>query len=191
MSTPTQSQNKPKRPRALVAVLMVLLGAAVGAALIFFLWQSIGGGVWRGGVEIQDAILRSPNTLELIVASCNGNVRAYTLEDTDELVRLRVVASSTPFKGGTDCLDMVTVWLKDPFGNRQLIDDHTGRALEVRRPTAQVGRGPAPLPLPSQLIEYDRGLHQGRQDSYCWPLIPTYSFPSTCPVRSRGYGFAS
>ena len=172
MSTLRQSQYKPNRPRAFVAVLMVLLSAAVGAALVFFLWQSIGGGVWRGGVEIREAVLRSPEKLELTVASCNGNARAYTLEDTDDLARLRVVASSTPFKGGKDCQDIVTVWLKDPFDNRYLIDGHTGRALEVQRPTAPVGQSPAPPPLPWLLIEYDGDLYQGRQDSYCWPLIP-------------------
>ena len=58
------------------------------------------------------------------------------------------------------------------FDNRYLIDGHTGRALEVQRPTAPVGQSPAPPPLPWLLIEYDGGLHQGRQDSYCWPLIP-------------------
>ena len=172
MSTLGRSQYKSNRTRTLVAVLQVLLGAVVGATLMFLLWQSIGGGVWRGGVEIQEAVLRAVDKLDLKVASCNGNARVYTLEDTDELVRLRVVASSTPFKHGNDCQDSVTMWLKDPIGNRNLIDDHTGRALEVRRPAALVEQGPAPLPLPWLLIEYDGELYQGRQSSSCWPLIP-------------------
>ena len=58
------------------------------------------------------------------------------------------------------------------FDNRYLIDGHTGRALEVQRPRAPVGQSPAPPPLPWLLIEYDGDLYQGRQDSYCWPLIP-------------------
>ena len=79
----------------------------------------------------QEAILVAPNRLELTVASCNGNPRAYHVYDSGEPVRLRVVASSTPFKGGDDCLDLVEVSLRDPLPDQTIVDDHTGRAVSV------------------------------------------------------------
>ena len=36
-----------------------------------------------------------------------------------------------PLKGGDDCLDSVKVYLKDPLGDRVIIDDHTNRAITL------------------------------------------------------------
>ena len=105
-----------------------------GVAVMFFVWQSCGGGVWRGGVEIITAEALSPRKLELIVASCNGNPRAYTLHEDAESVRIRVEASSTPFKGGDDCLDGVEYYLTEPLNDRLIIDDHTGRTISIGSP---------------------------------------------------------
>ena len=110
-----------------------VLAFVLGASVVFVVWQ-FGGGVWRGGVEIQEAILVAPKRLELIVASCNGNPRAYHVYDSGEPVRLRVVASSTPFKGGGDCLDLVEVFLRYPLPDQTIIDDHTGRSVSVAAP---------------------------------------------------------
>ena len=77
----------------------------------------------------------TPRKLELIVASCNGNPRAYTLHEDAESVRIRVEASSTPFKGGDDCLDAVEYYLTEPLNDRLIIDAHTERALSIGSPT--------------------------------------------------------
>lgn len=112
-------------------VITAILAFVLGATVMLLVWQSCGGGVWRGGVEIHKAILVAPNRLELTVASCNGNPRAYHVYRVGEPVRLRVVSSSTPLKGGGDCQDLVEVSLRDPLPNQIIIDDHTGRAVSV------------------------------------------------------------
>ncbi len=102
---------------------------------MFCIWQSVGGGVWRGGVDIRTANLLNPHTLELEVGSCNGNPSVFELHQDDESIRLRVEAYSTPLKGGDDCRDSVKVYLKDPLGDRVIIDDHTNRAITLSEPT--------------------------------------------------------
>ncbi len=133
-----------------------------GVAVMFLVWQSCGGGVWRGGVEIMTVEALTPRKLELIVDSCNGNPRAYTVQEDAESVRIRVEASSTPFKGGNDCLDAVEYYLTEPLDDRLIVDDHTGRAISnglatvptrsptrtvVPVPTTLMGPTPAPSPI--------------------------------------------
>ena len=113
------------RRYAALAVVSFVLGGLV----VFYIWQSVGGGVWRGGVDIRAANLLNPHTLELHVGSCNGVPRVFQLQQDDESIRLRVEAYSTPLKGGDDCGDIVKVYLKDPLGDRVIIDDHTNRAV--------------------------------------------------------------
>ena len=103
----------------------------VGGLVVFYIWQSVGGGVWRGGVYIREAYLLSSDTLELSVGSCNGYPRVYQLHQDEESIRLRVEANSTPLKGGNDCADHVNVYLRDPLGDRVVIDDHTGRVVPI------------------------------------------------------------
>ena len=87
--------------------------------------------MWRGGVHIREAYLLSSDTLELSVGSCNGYPRVYQLHQDEESIRLRVEANSTPLKGGNDCDDHVNVYLRDPLGDRVVIDDHTGRVVPI------------------------------------------------------------
>ncbi len=110
---------------AAVAVASFVLGGLV----VFFIWQSVGGGLWRGGVEIREARWLTPNTLELIVDSCNANPSLSIHRQDDGSVRLRVVASSTPLKGGDECLDRIEIYLSEPFADSLVIDDHTNRAV--------------------------------------------------------------
>lgn len=110
---------------------VALVSFVLGGSLVFYVWQNVGGGLWRGGVDIMEASLLSPDPLELYVGSCNGYPRAYKLHQDTESVRLRVEANSTPLKGGEDCQDSVKVRLNAPLGNRQVIDDHTNRTVTI------------------------------------------------------------
>ncbi len=105
---------------------------ALGGLVVFYIWQSIGGGVWRGGVDIMEARWIGPNTLELLVASCNGDPSLSIRHQDDGSVRLRVVASSTPLKGGDDCQDRVEIYLSEPFADQIVIDDHTNRVVSFQ-----------------------------------------------------------
>ena len=101
----------------------------LGGMVVFYIWQFVGGGVWRGGVNIREARWLGSNTLELIVASCNGDPSLSIRHREDGSVRLRVVASSTPLKGGDDCLDSIEIYQSEPFKDRIVIDDHTNRVI--------------------------------------------------------------
>lgn len=111
--------------------------AAVGLFVAGFLvavlaWQFVGGGVWRREVSVALADLRSPRTLTLLVNSCDGNPEVSLLRETDVDVQVEVVASTTPLRGGSDCRDAVEVQLRQPLGDRAVIDKHTGQPVSVR-----------------------------------------------------------
>ena len=107
----------------------------LGALAVFYVWQFVGGGVWRGAVSISTIQVASPpeqispTKLELTVPSCNGNPQVYTVAETEYSIRLRVVASSTPLKGRKDCQDIAVYHLIHRV--QQVIDDHTGRVIDI------------------------------------------------------------
>jgi hypothetical protein len=105
---------------------VVVLGFAAFAA-----WLLLGDGAWRSEVSVVKAELRSPDRLVLIVDSCNGDPEVSLLRETDVDVQVKVVASSTPLRGGDDCLDPVEVQLQKPLGDRVVIDMHTGQSVSV------------------------------------------------------------
>ena len=84
----------------------------------------LGGGAWRSDVRVDEAWLLAPQRLELIVASCNGAPRV-SLRETDVDVQVKVKSFSTPLRGGDDCQDAVTVYLREPLGDRDVVDEHT------------------------------------------------------------------
>lgn len=112
--------------RLIVAV--IVLGLAV-----FVAWLFLGRGTWRGEVSVVEAELRSPDRLALVVASCQGDPEVSLLRETDRQVQVLVVASSTPFRGGGACQDVVEVQLQDPLGDRVLVDTHSGLSVTVSR----------------------------------------------------------
>ena len=102
-----------------------LVGAVVVAALVvfvacFMVWHHLGGGAWRSDVRVDEAWLLAPQRLELIVASCNGAPRV-SLRETDVDVQVKVKSFSTPLRGGDDCQDAVTVYLREPLGDRDVV----------------------------------------------------------------------
>lgn len=116
-----------RRPRfMIVTILAVALAVFVG-------WLTLGGGVWRAGVDVIDAELRSADTLMLAVASCHGEPEVAFLRETDEHVEIAVVSSTTPLFGGDDCQDLIEVQLTEPLGTRKLFDRHSQQVVNVDR----------------------------------------------------------
>ena len=64
--------------------------------------------------------------LEMSVESCNGDP-VVTAEESPTQVRLSVEGGDTP----DDCLDSARVTLEAPLGNRTVVDEGTGKAVEV------------------------------------------------------------
>ena len=113
-------------------IIAVVVTAVVVFVACFMIWDNLGGGAWRGGVSVMSAELRSPSKLALGVGSCNGNPEVSLLRETDVDVQVKVIAFSTPFHGGEDCRDGVKVDLREPLGDRVVIDMHTGQVVSVR-----------------------------------------------------------
>lgn len=113
-----------------IVVAVVVTGVVVFVAC-FMVWYNVGGGVWRSEVSVRTAALRSPDMLSLVVDSCGGDPKAPYLRETDVDVQVKVVASSTPFHGGCDGLDVVDIRLGKPLGDRDFVDRHTGRSVSV------------------------------------------------------------
>lgn len=114
-----------------IIVAVVVTGVVVFVAC-FMIWHNLGGGAWRGGVSVMRAELRSPSKLALGVGSCNGNPEVSLLRETHVDVQVKVIAFSTPFHGGDDCQDGVQIDLREPLGDRVVIDKHTGQVVSVR-----------------------------------------------------------
>jgi hypothetical protein len=71
-------------------------------------------------------------TLTLLVESCQGRPKA-TVHESPTQVRIEV--RSEIHRGGqrTACADGLTVRLKQPLGDRSVMDVKTGRTLEITR----------------------------------------------------------
>lgn len=51
--------------------------------------------------------------------------------ETDVDVQVEVMAFSTPLIGGTDCGDHVQISLREPLGDRIVVDKPTGQPVSV------------------------------------------------------------
>ncbi len=111
-------------------VVAVVVTALVVFVACFMVWHHLGGGAWRSDVRVDEAYLLTPQRLELIVASCHGAPRV-SLRETDVDVQVKVKSFSTPFRGGLDCQDGVEVSLREPLGDRAVVDEHTGKVVSV------------------------------------------------------------
>ena len=112
-------------------IIAVLVTGLVVFVACFAVWLNLGGGAWRGEVSVMEAVLLAPQRLDLGVASCNGAPRV-SLRETDVDVQVRVMSFSTPFRGGNECDDHVEVYLREPLGDRVVVDRHTGQLVSVR-----------------------------------------------------------
>ena len=113
-------------------IIAVLVTGLVVFVACFAVWLNLGGGAWRGEVSVREVLLRYPDRLSLAVASCNGAPRVSLFRETDIDVQVKVIAFSTPFHGGNDCRDVVEVTLREPLGDRVVVDRHTGQIVSVR-----------------------------------------------------------
>ena len=111
--------------------LLMAIAVVLGLLLVFVAGWCLGGGTWRGEVNVMEVRVDDSNWIELIVASCNGDPAASVTRETDAEVWVKVAASSTPLKGGGDCQDIVGVRLQEPLGDRVVVDKHTGEPVIV------------------------------------------------------------
>ena len=73
--------------------------------------------------------MAAPDRLILTFASCHGAPRVLMSRETDVDVQVKVIAFSTPFHGGLDCLEFIKVYLEEPLGDRDIVDLHTGQTF--------------------------------------------------------------
>lgn len=111
--------------------LLMVIAVVLGLLLVFVAGWCLGGGVWRGEVNVMEVRVDDSNWIELTVASSNGDPVASVTRTTDPEVWVKVVASSTPLKGGGDCQDIVGVRLHESLGDRVVVDKHTGEPVVV------------------------------------------------------------
>jgi len=123
------------RRRLLVSVVAIMALTLT----VFAAWLFLGGGIWRGPVSVVEVELRSPDRLALFVDSCNGDPEVTLLQEIDRQVQVRVVASSTPLRGGDTCLDVVEVQLQEPLRDRAVIDMRSGQVVPVGRVDSSSG----------------------------------------------------
>ena len=123
--------------------LLLVAAVVVIGLLAFAVWLILGlnGYTWRGEVSVESASLRSPDRLTLVIDPCNKNPEVSLLRETDVDVQVKVTVDSHLFPlGGSDCGgDTVEVQLREPLGDRVVVDKHTGQRVSVRafRPTSQ------------------------------------------------------
>ncbi len=67
-------------------------------------------------------------SFEFEVPTCDGSPEAEVIE-TPEEVRVKVVSTTSP-ACGTACIDLVTVRLQEPVGDRKIIDESTGEEVQ-------------------------------------------------------------
>jgi hypothetical protein len=86
----------------------------------------------RGPVELDaDVHLVAPDRLQLGVLSCHGDPEVTELSQDDGQVRIEV--TSTVSSPGDACMDVLTVALDAPLGDRAVVDATSGRTLRVVR----------------------------------------------------------
>ena len=112
-----------------IIVTAVITGLLVFVAC-FMVWHHLGGGAWLSEVKIKEALLLPRDRLVLVVDLCQGAPRAFFWE-TDVDVQVVVTAFSTPWIGGNDCGDHVQIFLREPLGDRIVVDKPTGQLVSV------------------------------------------------------------
>ena len=106
---------------------------ATGIVLLL-VWVFVGGGAYRSGVDVVQGSLYSEKVLILGVGVCNGAPTVSRLTETDDHVRVEVVAYQTLLGVDLHCLDQIRVDLRSPLGDRQLIDGHSGQTVSLTSP---------------------------------------------------------
>lgn len=91
-------------------------------------------GMVRGPAEIAEAILDDVDLLSLGVQSCNGSPVADVVE-TSSTVTVTVTATTAGPDGAQHaCRDSVVIPLRNPLGDRTLVDGSSGDSVQVALP---------------------------------------------------------
>lgn len=84
----------------------------------------------RRGMSVIEAELRSTDRLTLVI-NCNTDTRLVLRRETDIDVQVMVVGFAIPSGDGDGCRQVVEYRLKEPLGDRVVIDMHTGLPVKV------------------------------------------------------------
>lgn len=109
--------------------------AEAGVPYAFEVFEGPTEGTVRQPVTFTEVYLVDDRTLQMNVASCNGDPELTALEETEGEVRLEVTSTvAAPGWASQDCLDGIEVTLDAPLGDRTLVDITTGNVVDVARP---------------------------------------------------------
>ncbi len=127
-------KRRPYTQSVIILTVLIVFVLVLSAFAFSGNWSMLRGFTVGSGVKILSAHERPANVLVVSVASCNSDPRLHSIREGDSNVRIKVVSNSWPFREGQDdCADGVVVQLNQPLGERELIDGHNGREVDVRR----------------------------------------------------------
>jgi hypothetical protein len=88
----------------------------------------------RRGINVMKAELSSGDRerIKLIVNTCHRNPELVFRQETDAELQVMVVDFDAASDNGDICLENVEFNLKEPLGDRIVVDMHTGQLVNVR-----------------------------------------------------------
>lgn len=113
------------RPRVTHAVMVGVVGVLAAAVL-----PGCGPDERRGPVEIDGATLEGPSSIQLVLPSCHGDPEVTALVEGAD--RVEVEVTTTTFREGDSCQDLLVVELEAPLGDRELVDATSDEAVRVQ-----------------------------------------------------------
>ena len=127
------------RPIVAAIAASVVTGLVVLVAC-FMVWYHFGGGAWGSWKSVEEAQLVEPDMLRLKVYSCEGRPGFSELRETEVDVQVKLYVlfhfnTSLRMLGGPPaaCEAHVEIPLREPLGDRVVIDLHTGQTVSVTR----------------------------------------------------------
>lgn len=121
-----QTPDRPVPRPAVVLAVVLVVAAVVAAAYVYATTER------RRSVEIVAATAFDDIVL-LEVSSCGGEPTITKLDEADDDVRIVVEATTRLIGAAAECLDSIEAQLDAPLGDRVLIDESNGEAVEVQR----------------------------------------------------------
>jgi hypothetical protein len=85
----------------------------------------------KRGVGIIKAELRSPDEFVLYLFSWHGNPQPVLHKETDLDVQITLIDFPTTYQPGDKCQDTYEFRLRNPLGDRTVIDAYTGQPVNV------------------------------------------------------------
>lgn len=122
----SMTQNERHRRSKPKVIGWVAASLAVTAVIT---WLVVGWIESRDQAEIMDVNFVSPNTVHLMVASCNGAPEA-TVYETDGRLEIKVEATQD-WDRGDECADAVTIQVEEGFGVLEIRDRTSGREFTI------------------------------------------------------------